>query len=64
MNLQEQAVVDIAKFLARLRVPYMIIGGIANAVWGLPRSTVDVDCTVWVEEEGVEDFVRQVSENY
>ena len=27
----------------------MIVGGIANAVWGEPRATIDVDVTVSVE---------------
>ncbi len=29
----------------------MIIGGLANAVWGVPRATLDVDVTVWADEE-------------
>ena len=29
----------------------MVIGGMANAVWGNPRATVDVDVTIWSPNE-------------
>ncbi len=44
---QESALVSVARFLDANRLPYMIIGGMANAVWGVPRATLDVDVTVW-----------------
>jgi hypothetical protein len=47
---QEKAIVGVAGALRRLQIPYMIIGGMANIVWGEPRATHDVDVTVWVEE--------------
>ena len=50
MTALERAVGSIAKFLEDHRIPYMVIGGIANLVWGEPRSTLDVDATVLVEE--------------
>lgn len=50
MNALERAVVALTTFLDRHQIPYMIIGGIANLVWGEPRSTLDVDATVLVEE--------------
>jgi hypothetical protein len=61
LNAQEHALVDIADFLASLRVPYMVVGAMAQAFWGLPRSTVDVDVTVWVEEAAIEKFVHELS---
>lgn len=64
MNAQEQALVDAADFLSGLRVPYMVVGAMAQAVWGLPRSTVDVDVTVWVEEAGIKDFVGELSKHF
>ena len=42
----DRVVADVAKSLNKARVPYMIIGGIANAVWGEPRVTTDIDITV------------------
>lgn len=50
MNALERAVGSLASFLEQRRVPYMLIGGIANLVWGEPRSTLDVDAAVLVEE--------------
>ena len=49
MSPQEAALVAIARFLDAQRLPYMVIGGLANAVWGVPRATLDVDVTVWAE---------------
>ncbi len=34
---------DLQNFLKVRGVPYMIIGGIGNLVWGEPRMTVDID---------------------
>lgn len=43
MTRLERAVVEIAAALESMRIDYMIVGGIANAVWGEPRATIDVD---------------------
>src|SRR5882762_10150665 len=53
MTRLEQAVVEIAAALESLTIDYMIVGGIANAVWGEPRATIDVDVTVAVENPGM-----------
>lgn len=53
MTRLERAVADIAAALDSLSIDYMIVGGIANAVWGEPRATVDVDVTVSVENPGL-----------
>jgi hypothetical protein len=53
MTLLERAVVEIAAALESMRIDYMIVGGIANAVWGEPRATIDVDVTVAVEHPGL-----------
>jgi hypothetical protein len=57
----EEAVGEVGTFLESHRIPYMVIGGIANLVWGRPRTTGDVDVTVWVEEAATGDFVREVA---
>ncbi|MBI3011280.1 MAG: nucleotidyltransferase [Candidatus Omnitrophica bacterium] len=49
MNALERAVGALTRFLEERRVPYMLIGGIANLVWGEPRATLDVDASVLVE---------------
>jgi len=47
------AVVEVATALESLKIDYMVVGGIANAVWGEPRATIDVDVTVVVETPGL-----------
>ena len=42
----------------------MIIGGMANAVWGEPRATLDIDVTVWVKEEEINNVVSSLSDLY
>ena len=64
MASQEAALAGLARLLDELSVPYMIIGGHANAVWGEPRATLDIDATLWLPEavgrEGAEMFAVQV----
>jgi Nucleotidyl transferase of unknown function (DUF2204) len=48
----------ITRVMDRNGIPFMVIGGLAVAVWGEPRATRDVDVTVDVEAIGVESFVR------
>jgi len=56
----EAALAGVVRLLDAAGTPYMLVGGLANAVWGEPRATIDVDVTVWVEEPGIETFVRWV----
>lgn len=43
----EKALRAFTVYLDRSKTPYMVIGGIANLAWGMPRSTFDIDVTVW-----------------
>src|SRR5437867_1829187 len=61
MTIQEDAVAGLIAVLRRLDVPYMIIGGMANLVWGEPRATLDVDVTVWREDRDVSPFVDAIT---
>lgn len=45
----ERALHILVQELDAAGVPYMVIGGVANLIWGVPRATFDVDVTVWVE---------------
>ena len=57
MNLLDQALVKIANFLSDNSIPYMVIGGLANAVWGNPRSTIDIDVSIWSKEDKIEETI-------
>jgi hypothetical protein len=50
MSALESALLGLARVLEERNIPYMVIGGLANAVWGEPRATLDIDVTVWVED--------------
>lgn len=43
----EKALRALSAHLEERRLPYMIIGGVANLAWGMPRATFDIDVTVW-----------------
>lgn len=51
MNRLEEALAALHLAFEQLAIPYMVIGGLANAQWGLPRATLDVDVSVWTGEE-------------
>jgi len=61
MTAQERALADLAALLAASRTPYMIVGGIANIVWGEPRATLDIDVTVWVEDADLDGFLGRAA---
>lgn len=42
----------------------MLIGGMANIVWGKPRATLDVDVMVWVEEPQIAGFVDAIRDDF
>jgi predicted nucleotidyltransferase len=54
------AAAQIAGFLEERGVPYGVIGGLALQRWGEVRLTRDVDVTVLVPPEALEDFVDAV----
>jgi len=64
MTAQEDALGRLAGFLDRASVPYMVIGGIANIVWGEPRATLDIDVTVLVEAARIGAFIDRASVEY
>lgn len=50
MSELEKALDQVASALEVLAIPYMLIGGLAVSAWGEPRSTLDVDVTIWAPE--------------
>jgi predicted nucleotidyltransferase len=55
----ESAAAEITAVLNRLKLPYMLIGGMALAAWGEPRATLDVDITLW-PAGSLHDTVRNI----
>ena len=62
MTALDRAIHDIAGVLDSLHVDYAVIGGIANAIWGEPRATVDVDVTVSVDKNELDVIVRGIGQ--
>ena len=62
MSRLEDALLAMAQFLERHHVPYMVVGGVANVVWGIPRTTLDVDITIQVAEEDVEKLIHSLAQ--
>jgi len=51
----------VTSLLDELGHPYMLIGGLAVAMWGEPRNTLDVDVSVWVEPESLDSAVARIA---
>ncbi|MDQ3247585.1 MAG: nucleotidyltransferase, partial [Chloroflexota bacterium] len=49
-----------AQFLKREKIPFVVIGGLANSVIGEPRSTRDVDLKVYLEGRTGQEFAALV----
>lgn len=61
MTALDRAICAITDVLESERVPYAIVGGIANAVWGEPRATVDIDVTVTVDERALASTIQAIA---
>lgn len=51
MNPLVDALKTVVKFLEARKIPYMVIGGIANSIYGNPRQTFDIDIKILPETE-------------
>src|SRR5579863_9048419 len=60
MTALESALLEVTDALERVGVRYMLIGGLAVSLWGEPRSTLDVDVTIWAEPEELERTIREL----
>ncbi len=55
---------QVVAFLDRHHIPYMVIGGLANAVWGEARLTQDADFKVSIGDQSLEEFRRLVTRRF
>lgn len=46
-----------AKILEKLKIPYLVTGGVAIVVWGRPRFTADIDIIIELKKEKVKQLV-------
>jgi hypothetical protein len=64
MSSLERALIEVARTLSDQGIAYMVIGGLANAVWGEARATVDIDVTVWVVEDDIPNVISLLEESF
>lgn len=56
----EDLLVKIAKILDKLKIPYVITGGMAVSVWGRPRSTADIDIVVELMQKNISTLAKKL----
>lgn len=54
----EKLISKLGLFLSKNKIPYMIIGGQAVLLYGIPRLTKDIDITLGVSTERIADIAR------
>lgn len=52
------------RFLEREGIPFVVVGGLANIVWGEPRATRDVDLKVYIGERTAQEFAALVEKEF
>lgn len=57
-----RVIAEVADALRVAGIDYMIIGGVANVVWGSTRSTVDLDITVAATADDIDRVERAFGE--
>lgn len=53
----------VADFLDSHGVPYVLIGGLALSIWGRPRTTLDLDFLILIDENEIDKFKQQAAED-
>ena len=61
MESRKAVLEEITLRLEEQDVPYMLIGGIANLVWGRPRLTRDLDIVVMCPQAGIPVFLQRMN---
>ena len=47
----------IAKILQKLKIPYLVTGGVAVVIWGRPRYTADIDILIELKKNKIRKLV-------
>ncbi len=64
MSGQERTLAQLALRFADAQLPYMVIGGHANAVWGEPRATLDIDVLIWQPKPKAEEVLKHLKPQF
>jgi len=50
--------INIARILKQLKIPYIITGGMAVLIWGRPRFTADIDIVVELKKKDIDNLEK------
>ncbi len=64
MKVQLEAVSEVQEFLTTHGIRCLVIGGIANAIWGRPRATIDADFKVWPGDLSIGEVVTLIGTRF
>ncbi len=64
MSALEKSLIHLARYLNSRKIPYMVIGGVANLFWGIPRTTLDIDVTVHVSSESSKNLIQTIGKQF
>ncbi len=62
MGQLEDALRSVVTVLEEQGIPYMLIGGMANLVWGEARTTQDIDVTVQVDPTALSETIARLAQ--
>ncbi len=52
--------ISVAKILSRLKISYLVTGGMAVFVWGRPRFTADVDIVIKLKPDDIDKLAENL----
>ena len=64
INELQEAICLFVSTLDTLKIPYYIGGSVASSVFGLPRSTMDVDIIADINKIQVKHLTKKLSDEY
>ena len=66
MNTPEllETLIPLVEVFEQLGIPYHIGGSVASSIYGIPRSTLDVDCVAAFRPEQIKQFVKLLEADY
>ena len=64
MQKQLKALREVIDFFNQHNIRHLVIGGIANAVWGRPRATRDADFKVLLGQFTIDEFVALIGTQF
>lgn len=61
MDRIQDALCALSRALKAQAIPHMVLGGLANMIWGTARMTVDIDVSVLLSEEDVPRLLEDLA---